>query len=131
MYAILGWVNIAAIVVMTAPYWLRMISQYSFKNKNKQLLRFIKALRTVHKPLGLVLVASVIVHGILALGTLRLHTGTLAGIILIVTAALGGTFYLLKKKPVLIAHRTAASLLTLLVLIHLIFPSAFWQLFRL
>ena len=129
-YAILGWVNIAAIVVMTAPYWLRMISQYSLKNKNKKLLRFIKALRTVHKPLGLALVASVIVHGILALGTLRLHTGTIAGIMLIITAALGGTFYLLKKKPVLIAHRTAASLLTLLVLVHLIFPSLLWQLFR-
>jgi hypothetical protein len=129
MYAVLGWVNIAAIVVMTAPLWLRLISKYSFKNKNKALLRFIKALRTVHKPLGLALVASVIVHGFLALGALRLHTGTIAGIMLIVTAALGGTFFRLKKKPVLIAHRISASLLTLLVLVHLIFPSALWQLF--
>ena len=129
MYAVIGWINIVALVVMTSPYWLRLINKYVFKNKNKALVRAAKALRAIHKPLGLVLVAAVIVHGFLALGTLRLHTGTLAAIMLIVTVALGGTFYFLKKKPLLVAHRTMALLLVLLVLVHLIFPSALWQIF--
>ena len=129
MYAVLGWINIAALVVMTSPYWLRLINKYAFKNKSKALARGAKALRMAHKPLGIALVASVLAHGFLALNALRLHTGTLAAIMLIVTAALGATFYFLKKKPMLIAHRTMALLLVLLVLIHLIFPSALWQLF--
>ncbi len=128
-YAILGWVNLAAIIVMTMPFWLRLINKHAFKGKNAALTRIAKTLRAVHKPLGLILVASVIIHGILALGALRLHTGTLAGILLIVTAALGTTFFFRKKKPILIAHRTMALLLALFVLIHLIFPSALWQLF--
>ncbi len=129
MYGVIGWFNVAAVVVMTAPYWLRIINKYGFKNTNKALARFIKTLRKLHKPLGLVLVVLVIIHGILALGAVRLHTGTLAGVMLIVTAALGGSFYLFKKKPLLIAHRTAASLMVLLILLHLIFPSALWYLF--
>ncbi len=129
MYVILGWINFAALVVMTSPYWLRLINKYAFKNKSKALARAAKTLRAVHKPLGIALVVSVIVHGFLALGALRLHTGSIAAVMLIVTAALGGSFYFLKKKPLLIAHRTLALLLVLFVLIHLIFPSAVWQLF--
>lgn len=129
MYAVIGWFNVAAVVVMTAPYWLRLVNKYSFKNKNTVLARFIKTLRKIHKPLGLALLVLVIIHGILALGAFRLHTGTFAGIVLIVTAALGGSFYLFKKKPLLIAHRTAAALLVLLILLHLIFPSALWYIF--
>lgn len=129
MYAVLGWVNLAAMIVMTMPFWLRLINRHAFKGKNAALAHIAKAFRAVHKPLGLILVAAVIIHGILALGALRLHTGTLAGILLIVTAALGATFFFRKKKPILIAHRTAALLLALLVLIHLIFPSALWQIF--
>ena len=86
-------------------------------------------LRVVHKPLGIAILVLAIVHGILALGALRLHTGTIAGIMLIATAALGGSFYLLKKKPLFIAHRTMALLFVLFVLVHLIFPSAVWSLF--
>lgn len=128
-YAILGWVNLGAIIVMTLPLWLRLLNKHAFKGKNAALARIARAFRAVHKPLGLLLAASVIVHGILALGALRLHTGTIAGIMLIVTAALGATFFFRKKKPLLTAHRTAALLLALFVLIHLIFPSALWQLF--
>jgi hypothetical protein len=129
IYAVLGWVNVAAVIVMTLPYWLRLLNKHAFKGKNAALARVSKVLRAVHKPLGLALAALVIVHGILALGALRLHTGTLAGVALIVTAALGAAFYFRKKKPLLTAHRAAALLLALLVLAHLIFPSAVWQLF--
>jgi hypothetical protein len=129
IYAVLGWVNVGAIVVMTLPLWLRLINKRAFKGKNASLARIAKAFRAVHKPLGLFLAVSVIIHGILALGALRLHTGVIAGAMLIVTAALGATFFFRKKKQILIAHRTAALLLALFVLIHLIFPSALWQLF--
>ncbi len=129
MYAVLGWFNVAAIVIMTAPFWLRLINKLASHNKNKALARIVKFLRAVHKPLGITILVLAIVHGILALGALRLHTGTIAGIMLIVTAVLGGAFYRLKKKPLFVAHRTLALLFVLFVLIHLIFPSAVWSLF--
>ena len=128
MYVIIGWFNVAAVVIMTAPFWLRLINMHVFHNKNKALARLAKLLRTVHKPLGIAILVLAVVHGILALGALRLHTGTIAGIMLIATAALGGSFYRLKKKPLLIAHRTLALLFALFVLVHLIFPSAVWSL---
>lgn len=129
MYAIIGWFNVGAVVIMTAPYWLRLINKHAFHNKNKALARLVKLLRSVHKPLGLAILVLAIVHGILALGALRLHTGTIAGIMLMAAAALGGSFYRLKKKPLLIAHRTVALLFVLFVLVHLIFPSAVWSMF--
>lgn len=129
MVIIIGWFNVAAVLVMTAPYWLRLINKLAYNSKNTALTRMIKTLRAVHKPLGLALFVMAIVHGALALGAFRLHTGTFVGIILLVTVVLGGSFYRLKKKPLYIAHRTAATLLTLSVLVHLIFPSAIWQLF--
>ena len=129
MYAVIGWFNVAFVVIMTAPFWLRLVNKHAFQNKNKALAKLAKLLRTVHKPLGIAIVVLAVVHGILALGALRLHTGTIAGIMLIITAVLGGSFYGLKKKPVLIAHRTMALLFALLVLVHLIFPSAIWSLF--
>lgn len=129
MYAVIGWFNVAFVVIMTGPFWLRLINKHAFQNKNKALAKLAKLLRTVHKPLGIAIVVLAIIHGILALGALRLHTGTIAGIMLIATAVLGGTFYRLKKKPLLIAHRTMALLFALFVLVHLIFPSAIWSLF--
>ena len=129
MYAVIGWFNVAAVVVMTAPFWLRLINKHAFHNKSKALARLIKILRAVHKPLGIAILVLAIVHGILALGSLRVHTGTIAGIMLIITAVLGGSFYRLKKRPLFIAHRTMALLFALFVLVHLIFPSAVWSLF--
>lgn len=129
MYAVIGWFNVAFVIIMTAPLWLRLINKRAFHNKNKALAKLTKTLRTVHKPLGIAIVVLAVVHGILALGALRLHTGTIAGIMLIITAVLGGSFYRLKKKPLYIAHRTVALVFALFVLVHLIFPSAIWSLF--
>lgn len=128
MYVIIGWFNVAAIVIMTAPYWMREINKLVFHNKNKAIVKIIGILRMVHKPLGVALLVLAIAHGILALGAMRLHTGTIVGIFLISTVSLGGLFYRLKKKPLFIAHRTAALILVVFLLVHLIVPSAIYYL---
>ena len=98
MYAFLGWLNIGLIAVMTAPYWLRFLNTHTLRLKGGWYGKLIKALRAVHRPLGVVVLIIAIYHGYLALGSLRLHTGTIAGVLLLITATLGGAFFLLKKK---------------------------------
>ncbi len=122
MYQVLGYLNIALLVVITAPYWLKKLNLWLFHWKGKGFQATLKFLRKLHKPLGLALVLLAILHGYLALGTLRLHTGSLAWIILLVTVALGGAFYRLKKAPLFKWHKAFALLVVLFTAIHLLVP---------
>ena len=86
-------------------------------------------MRRAHKPLGICLLVVSLVHGYLALGALRLHTGTLAGAMILITVVLGGVLFF-KKKPALFAwHKRAALLTLLLTLVHLVVPSAVYYIF--
>lgn len=126
MYQILGIVNIALLAVITSPYWLRRLNQWLHK---PALSKLIKTMRVVHKPLGICLLLLSLVHGYLALGALRLHTGTVVGAMILITVVLGGTFYF-RKKPALFAwHKRAALLVILLTVVHLVVPSAFYYIF--
>jgi len=85
-------------------------------------------MRKLHKPLGYVLFVSAVTHGFLALGSLRLHTGTILGIIVVITSIFGMVFYAVKNKWVVNIHKAFAYILIFLLLIHLILPSAVYYL---
>ncbi|MGI6005481.1 MAG: hypothetical protein ACOX88_08750 [Christensenellales bacterium] len=124
LYQILGIINVVLLVVVTAPYWL--LRKWFFPETRAAFARsrWIKSLRAAHKPLGICLLLLAAVHGYLALGALRLHTGTLAGIMIFITVVLGIIFYI-KKKPALFKwHKRAALITVLLTLLHLLFPGA-------
>ena len=126
MYAILGWVNVGITVVMLSPFVLRVL--HGKKRGSAAYLKTQKILRTLHKPLGVVLLISAAVHGYLALGALRFHTGTVAGAVLSATVVLGTVFFATRKKSVFTWHRYAAGLFVALLILHLIVPSAFYYL---
>lgn len=128
LYSVLGFFNIVLLAVMTAPFWLRFINDRIFRKKGGTYAKSIKLLRAVHRPLGAIVIVVAAIHGYLALGTVRLHTGVLVLLALLVTAALGGSFYLFKKKPLFLWHRRMALLVIFLLLLHLIFPSALYYL---
>lgn len=130
MYALLGWINVALFVTLLLPYLLRKLNQLAFGNKNKTIPVFLKQLRKVHKPLGVVLLISAAVHGYMALGAIRLHTGTVLFISLFFTAMLGGMFYRYKKKKLFFYHRALIALSAALLLVHLFFSSLIYQLFN-
>ena len=129
MYRILGILNVALLVVITSPYWLRRLGQLFFPKKKLASTRLMKALRAVHKPLGVCLLLIALAHGYLALGALRLHTGTLAGIMVLATVVLGILFYRKKKAVFFKWHKRAALLTALLTLLHLLVPNALYYLF--
>lgn len=122
MYQILGYVNVALLVIITAPYWLKKLNLWLFHWKGKAYQQAIKFLRKLHKPLGIALVLLAILHGYLALGTFRLHTGSLAWIMLLITAVFGGAFYRLKKAPLFKWHKAFALIVVLFTALHLLLP---------
>ena len=130
MYKTLGIISLILVILITAPYWLRMLNSWIFRTKDKRFMSLLKFLRKLHKPLGLALVAIALWHGYQALGGLRLHTGLLAFAGFIITACFGGIYYKTKQKKFFKAHKIMALVSVSLLALHLIWPSALWYLFR-
>ncbi len=120
MYRTLGIINVLLVITITAPFWLRYLNRYVFHSDSPAFKKLIKILRKIHKPLGVLLVLSAVAHGYLALGTLRLHSGTILWGMILITAALGGAFYRKKKAVFFIWHKRAALAVVLLVLAHIL-----------
>lgn len=130
LYSILGILNVVLLIVITSPYWLRRVGQWFFPKKKIVSAKLMKTLRALHKPFGICLLLITLAHGYLALGALRLHTGTLVGIMVLITVVLGGMFYKKKKAVLFKWHKRAALLTVLLTLLHLFIPNALYYIFR-
>jgi hypothetical protein len=131
MYAVLGWINVGLLAVMTAPYWLRFLNSRTLRLKGGAYAKTIKFLRAVHKPLGAVILIIAAVHGYLALGAFRLHTGTILGITIFIAALLGMSFHFTRKKTFFVWHKRVVLLVILFLFIHLLFPGAVYYLLHL
>jgi hypothetical protein len=131
MYVFLGWLNIGLLVVMTSPFWLRFLNERTLRLKGGAYGKSIRFLRAIHKPLGVAIIVIALIHAYLAWGTLRLHTGFILWLSVFVAALLGASFYYIKKKPLFVWHRRVVLLAFLLLLVHLLFPSAVYDLLRL
>lgn len=124
MYKFFGWLNVILLGLLISPYILNSLNRRFFNIKNSEFRKIIKYLRNIHKPLGLALLASGILHWYLGLGKFKIHTGSILYTFVFITAALGGSFYRLKKKNLFVLHRTFALITVGLFLFHLLFPKA-------
>ncbi len=127
MYKFFGWLNVALLAVVLSQYVARVLNAHVFHAKGKGFQRLMKVLRIAHKPAAAALIVSMLIHGWLALGGLRLHTGTVLAASLLVTAAFGLAFYLTKKRHrgLLMAHKGFALFTVLMVVVHLLIPNLF------
>ncbi len=126
MYKFFGWLNVALVVVITAPWWLRKLNEWFFHSKARGYLQLQKVLRKLHKPLAAILLLSIVTHGLLVMGTLlKLNTGTLALVVFLLTAGIGLILWLAKKYKLLPWHKIGALAAVLLVVAHLIWPYIF------
>ena len=130
MYIVLGWINVVLLAVMTAPVWLRFLNTRTLRLKGGVYGKSIKYLRAIHKPIGIAIVILALIHGYLALGVLRVHTGSILWTAVFIGAFLGGLFFYTKKRHLFVWHRRVVALAILMLLIHLLFPSAVYYLFR-
>lgn len=120
----LGYLNLILLGLLILPYILNTLNQKVFKTKSPAFRSLMKALRTIHKPLGVAFLATALIHGYMAMGGLRLHTGTLLYAAVVVQVILGGAFYRKKKKVLFKAHRIMAMVVAGLFLLHWLAPSA-------
>lgn len=128
MYSILGWINVILLGVIVAPYVLNFLNKHIIKTKSSGFRNLVKILRRFHKPFGIIMAILAPVHGYMALGSLRLHTGSLLYESIFITAVLGGSFYKLKKRKLFQWHKRMALVSFILLLLHLFYPSALWYL---
>ena len=123
-YKFFAWLNVVLLVIQLAPYLLVRLNKEFLKTKNKTYLTLTKGLRKYHKQTGALLLVTGIIHGYLALGgQLRLHTGTILYLAIVLSAILGFGFFKKKQKQLLKVHRTMALLIVLLFLIHFLTPN--------
>ncbi|MPN19583.1 hypothetical protein SDC9_166954 [bioreactor metagenome] len=123
MYVVLGWINLSLFALATSHFWLRFLNSRLFHAKSKGFLSLLKTLRVIHKPVGIALVGLAYLHGFMALGTIRPHTGLLAATAMAAAAALGAAYFFSRKKPFFILHRWVVLAIACLIAVHLIFPN--------
>lgn len=130
LYLFLGWLNFSLFAVITSPFWIGFLNKRFFHTKSQKYQKFIRMLRQIHKPLGLALAGLSFVHGYLALGSIRPHTGILAALAVCAVVVLGIVFFRTKKRTVFLWHRGIALALFFLLMVHIIFPNALYALIR-
>ena len=130
MYRILGYLNVTLFIVVTSPYWLRRLNQWMLHIRGADIQKVLKPLRSLHKPLAACLAVLAAIHGYLALGAPRLHTGSIVWIAVLLTAGLGYAFYKKKTPSLFKWHKGMALTVALLIALHLIAPGALYYLFR-
>ncbi|MEL7603419.1 MAG: hypothetical protein AAGU77_09720 [Bacillota bacterium] len=129
MYRILGYLNAALFVLITSPYWLRRVNQWALHIRSAGFMKLLKLLRAMHKPLAALLLISAAVHGYLALGSLRPHTGSLVFLVLLVTGSLGLASYKKKKPSLFKWHKGMALVVAALIALHILAPGALYYIF--
>ena len=121
MYKILGWTNAIITIVLFLPF----AASAFVKNKEGTAGKIVKSLKKLHRPLGASLAVLSLTHGFLALGSLALHTGTIVGLMVLITAIAGVLFISMKKKKLFALHRVLAFVFGVLLIVHLLVPSLF------
>jgi len=122
MVEVLGWLNIGLIILMGTIYPIKKIY---LKNKSHGVFSIYRKTRLLHPILGLIIVVIGLTHGYLALGTLRLHTGSLLVTTIIVMGCVTslGRKQLLFKKSWIKIHRSLVPILFIFIILHIFFRS--------
>jgi len=116
----LGWVNIGLLVLVVMHFVLRRFNKYALGNKNKGLRKASKIMSALHPYITVLLLVSAFLHGFNLVGGIRIHSGYLAFLFILIQALLG--LWVKKKfsKPILVIHRFTGLALVVTVIIHVI-----------
>ncbi|MDO5689102.1 MAG: hypothetical protein Q4G61_02495 [Tissierellia bacterium] len=124
-YSTFGWLSAGLLALLVLPFVFLRLNKLLFQSKDKRFFSLVKALRSIHKPAGILLIASAFYHGYLAMGTIRLHTGTVLYVTAALTVLLGAIFYNSKNRRALSLHKFFAAIAILMLAVHLFAPSLF------
>ncbi len=82
-------------------------------------------MRKLHKPMAMILVATGLIHGWIAIGTIRVHTGYLLWFSIVLNLMLYVYGKAFKKPKWIKFHRTMAGVIVCLLILHLWKPYLF------
>jgi predicted heme/steroid binding protein len=121
LVSILGIVNAILAIIGGALFSLRRINRYGFSNKNATIKRLLKPLSKAHPYIGTTLVITALIHGMLALGTLlKLHTGPVAWVVLVLMMGLATIGKRYKFRYWLKLHRGLAIVFVIMIILHIL-----------
>lgn len=133
MVSTLGWLNVILLILVAQIYTLKkiMIAINTSESKIKDIIAVVpwqkiyKFWRMLHPFMGLLTLVIGSYHGYLALGGLRLHTGSLVLTNLFLLAIVGGILFksISLKNRMRFIHRSLALLLIATFLIHYFWPA--------
>ncbi|HHU49670.1 MAG TPA: hypothetical protein GXZ37_08130 [Clostridiales bacterium] len=98
---------------------LRRYRRYILKKPGKKLDAILKPLSKIHPFIGVTLMITGFLHGYMALGSIRLHTGYLTWFLVLVLFAIRIWGSLSKDRYWLVLHRAIALLLVVSLLLHI------------
>lgn len=116
-----AWISVILVFILSIKILIRKGSQKKWIGKN-YCISFNKCLRKTHKPMGIILVISGLVHGLCSsVSVFSINTGTLCWLFSIF---LGLNFIIRKKlnhfKPWIVIHRVMAGFMIVLLIWHII-----------
>lgn len=83
----LAWISVALLVALSIIYLLRIVNKYFFNNQNAVLKKWNKHLRKHHKWMGIMIIITGLLHGILSsFSLLSFNMGTLLLVVFILLA---------------------------------------------
>ena len=134
MVSTLGWLNVILLILVAQIYTLKKIMIAISASESKKIKDTItvvpwrkvyKFWRMLHPFMGLLTLVIGSYHGYLALGGLRLHTGSLVLTNLFLLAIVGGILFksISFKNRMRFIHRSLALLLIATFLIHYFWPA--------
>ncbi len=83
----LAWISVALLVALSIIYLLRIANKYLFNNQNESLKKWNKNLRKHHKWMGIMIIITGLLHGILSsFSVLSFNMGTLLLVVFILLA---------------------------------------------
>ncbi len=125
MVDFLGWFNVVLIAVALSMVVLRRTNRYFYKNKNATLRKLSTYTSKLHPYIGMLVILTGFIHGTMALGTFRIHTGWITWVIICIMAVIAVVGKQLKVQNWVQFHRSLGILLILSIFLHIFYRNIF------
>ncbi len=130
LYEYLGWLFVVVLFLMLIPSILKFIFKKSEKARKYKFLRKVLKITTkLHKFIVLLIIILAPIHGYLALGSIKIHTGSLVYFSIILASIFGYRHYKLKNKNTIMPHKIFVIIAFCMLFIHILYPNLLWYMF--
>lgn len=120
MVRFLGWFNFTLIIFNFSLFFARRFNKHLLTNRSFFMRDVSRFLSSLHPITGIVVVITGIIHGYLALGSIRLHSGLILWLTIVITGILAGWGKKLRIRYWVARHRLASLLIIVSLILHLV-----------